>query len=156
MSDLKDLPRFWSKVDVSAGPEACWPWIASKFRDGYGQFKIANVNCRAHIVAIELATDEAAKGRLCLHSCDNPACCNPKHLFWGTHQINSDDCVAKGRKARGERIAASKLSWEQVCTIRARHVRWSKTDGTFALAKEYGVNKNTIDRIVNNHVWEGN
>ena len=38
-----------------------------------------------------------------MHSCDNPICCNPKHLSKGTHKDNSDDKVRKNRHAFGEK-----------------------------------------------------
>ena len=48
------------------------------------------------------------------HLCNNRACYNPEHLAWGTHQDNMDDMTRAGRQARGERIATSKFTEEQV------------------------------------------
>jgi hypothetical protein len=37
------------------------------------------------------------EGKLILHKCDNRTCCNPDHLFTGSHQDNLDDMISKVR-----------------------------------------------------------
>jgi hypothetical protein len=102
MLEVGDIARFWSKVDCR-GPEECWPWTGgSALRNGYGLFTIATGNSGgkkmvasriACFIGYGLPPTEGAKA---LHSCDNPQCCNPKHLRWGTQKENVDD--AKQRK----------------------------------------------------------
>ncbi len=93
--------RFWSKVDRSGGPDACWPWLASCFDNGYGQFKVGIQNRKAHRVAWELVNGSIPKGMLMMHAeCDNPPCCNPAHLKPGTNAENSQDMVSKGRQGK--------------------------------------------------------
>lgn len=102
---------FHAHVDRSGGPDACWPWTGMKIK-GYGRFGTRHrVRFLAHRVAYELANgpivghipgDPVAE-RLVMHLCDNPPCCNPKHLRVGTDAENIADCVAKGRNSRGER-----------------------------------------------------
>ena len=150
MGSLGD--RLWSKVS-RGGHDECWLWTAGKDRDGYGKFRVGSATRRAHAVVLEDVGGGLAQGRDCLHSCDNPPCCNPGHLRWGSKQDNRAECVAKRRQARGEAQGSAKLTQAQVEDIRSRHRRLSATHGTFALAREFGVNKNTIDRIVNNHGW---
>lgn len=145
--------RIWAKID-QRGPDECWPWLAAVDQDGYGKVRDSGQrDRRAHAVALEEATGELAQGRDAMHSCDNPPCCNPAHLSWGTKQDNRQDCVHKQRQARGERHGSAKLTQPQVDTIRRRHRRLCRNNGTLALAREFGVNKNTIDRIVNGHGW---
>jgi hypothetical protein len=97
--------RFWRKVDTSGGPDACWPWLGYVMRDelrspqGYGQFRPSGVLGRrlwkAHRFALFLATGEVPQGMDACHECDNTVCCNPSHLWWGTHQENMAHYVKK-------------------------------------------------------------
>jgi hypothetical protein len=91
--------RFWSRVDKSGGPDACWLWIGSKAA-GYGQFAISHgVIERCHRLAYFYTHgyDSIPDGMFLCHKCDNPACCNPDHMFVGTPKENTEDCRRKGR-----------------------------------------------------------
>lgn len=72
--------RFWSKVDMTGGPEACWPWTACKNNDGYGRFMLHGKARRAHRVGFALAKGEIPDGLVLDHLCRNRDCCNPAHL----------------------------------------------------------------------------
>lgn len=103
-----DIARFWSHVD-RRGPDECWPWKLGLWSNGYSRFSFnqagKNRSVRGHRVALFLATGNDPGDLLGCHSCDNKPCCNPDHLFAGSHQQNMDDCVAKGRQATGDRQA---------------------------------------------------
>lgn len=136
----------WSKVDKRSDDE-CWPWKGTITKGGYGRVQINDWNYYAHRVIFNLAypgiidikapksTDE--KGFL-LHSCDNPCCCNPKHLRVGTHADNMADKVAKGRSPdfSGDKGPRAKLTMTQ-----AREARQMKKDGmsTRELAIRFGI-----------------
>src|SRR5258708_39753114 len=105
---------FWARVDMSGGPDACWPWTKGCGTFGYGLvFRVEDGrNVPAHCVAWELVNGPLPPGDFGLHSCDNPPCCNPRHIFPGTQVDNLRDRNQKGRAntARGEAQGAAKLN----------------------------------------------
>lgn len=120
---------------------------------------------RAHRFAWEITRGPIPDGLHVLHRCDNPPCCNPDHLFLGTHIDNVADMVAKGRGAKGERSGArlhpervargerngtAKLTAAQVAEIRATP---RKVGSQHALALRFGVSDATISMIVNGKAW---
>lgn len=92
--------RFWAKVDVR-GPDDCWPWLGCRDRDGYPKIKVDGTYRRATHVALMIDGRPRIGNLQALHSCDNPPCCNAKHLRWGTTVENMADKTARGRQARG-------------------------------------------------------
>lgn len=92
--------RFWEKVRRSSTGE-CWPWIAkSRHRFGYGVLQLGRDlgTANAHCLAWALTNGEIPDGAYVLHRCDNPTCCNPRHLYIGDFQQNMNDMWARGRK----------------------------------------------------------
>jgi len=79
-------------------PDECWPWLGMKAGRGYGRMKIQG---RTFVVTrIALLLDgriQPSSKHIACHTCDNPICCNPSHLWWGTNKENTQDAVRKGR-----------------------------------------------------------
>lgn len=101
----QDINRFQSKVSKAPGqgPNGdCWEWQGARVK-GYGTLRICRkdegirINIKAHRVAYFLATGRDLGLSLGCHHCDNPPCCNPSHLFRGTHKKNTHDAIQKGR-----------------------------------------------------------
>ena len=88
--------RFWEYVVIKRQNE-CWEWIGWKV-GGYGRIKVGGVKQLAHRVSWILHNKtNIPVGFHILHSCDNPPCVNPKHLWLGTHQENMKDMGKKNR-----------------------------------------------------------
>jgi hypothetical protein len=142
---------FWGKVDVR-GPNECWLWRGYCDGDGYGCFCINGKVELTHRLAWMFTTGAMSKVNV-LHTCDNPRCCNPAHLFEGTQADNVADMCAKGRRGRhdGERNGRAKLTQEQVTAIRTTYAVGGVTYPE--LGRQYGVSAGEIGHIVKGRVW---
>lgn len=94
------IPFFWSQIDRSGGDAACWPWLGIRHEKGYGIFFVGGQIYRAHRASYRLFVGAFDELLAICHSCDNPPCVNPAHLWAGSILANNQDRAAKGR-ARG-------------------------------------------------------
>lgn len=144
------LYTFLPRLDVSGGQNSCWNWKGRKHPRGYGVVSFRNRPVWASRVSWILHNGEIPNDLVVCHTCDNPACCNPKHLFLGTPKDNNDDKLYKGRHAYGERTPTSILKYQDVLEIRSTpNVRGSGV----RLAKKYGVSPSTISSIRAGRNW---
>jgi len=90
------VDMFEGKVDKECDGD-CWEWVGTKTKQGYGQF----LGQRTHRIAYELYNETNIGPYQVLHTCDNPSCVNPEHLFLGTHTDNMADMKSKGRSRNG-------------------------------------------------------
>lgn len=142
--------RFWSKVQAGNESE-CWPWTGAKIATGHGRFKVRSYKCiGTHRFAYIIAHGDIPTGMVVRHTCDNPACCNPRHLMLGEHSDNVADRVTRGRSATGERNGRAKLTRQQVEVIRQRRVSGETYS---ALGREYGVDPSTVRLAAIGHNW---
>lgn len=148
----QDAERFWSNVDIR-GRDECWPWLAGKNpqRDNYGRFWINRVEYRTNRMAYWLHYKIDPGPEDACHTCDNPPCCNPAHLFKGTRAANLADMTKKQRRVYGERHGISKLTDDQVAEIKRRYV--PRKVSMYKLAAEYGVSEMTVNNIIHGKIW---
>lgn len=160
--------RFWSRVDSSGGPVACWSWKGARLPTGYGVVgapRPIRATWYAHRVSYALNCGDP-RGLCVCHRCDNPQCVNPAHLFLGTPKENAADMIAKGRRgikgksrrpafapvgfARGEVMPTHRLTAEMVVDIRKRS---AAGETRAALGRKFGVSATAIRQIVQRKWW---
>lgn len=159
MSKYGPKPKTLMEIFLSGVEKTdnCWFWKKSK-RIGYGQIGHREngrlVNRSAHRVSYELFKGPIPKDMFVCHSCDNPCCVNPEHLWIGTPKDNNRDCLAKGRHPNywhGGGGPPKKLTESKVSEIKQLLMAGtSKLD----IAQAYGVTKSLICNISSGKVWK--
>lgn len=148
--------RFFERVDKPSDPEACWPWTGYTDHDGYGMLwvKIGDDrprNHRASRLSYLIHAGDIPDGLLACHTCDNPICVNPRHLFLGTPEVNTHDMIQKGRGVSGARVWSSKLSEIDVQEIRER---LASGESGASIARQFRVTPTTVSNINRGHTWQ--
>lgn len=146
--------RFWKHVLRRSDAE-CWTWTGSRNRFGYGMLKIMDLHIVAHRASWLFTKGDIPGGLYVLHTCDNPWCVNPGHLWLGTYRDNILDAYRKGRLVpnRGEDVGTSKLTWKQVREIRHLYSRGG-INNKMLLGRMFGVSDTMIRNIVTGRWWK--
>lgn len=134
--------RFWAKVEKSSD---CWEWRANRTNRGYGLVHMNGRTVSAHRLSYEWAKGPIPKGMYVCHSCDNPSCVNPDHLWLGDQAANMADAATKGR------VANTKLTAEIVAEIRRKYAGGGVTQRQ--LAVEYGVDQQVVWSVITRRTW---
>ncbi len=144
--------RFFSYIGHgSITKTGCIVWLGSKNENGYGKIKVNDRLILTHRFSYEILVGPIPDGLDLCHTCDNPPCLNPTHLFPGTRQQNMDDAVSKGRIAHGERHGNSKLTEDDIREIRKRH---AVGDVSFvSLGKQFAISGPATYKIVKRIHW---
>lgn len=151
----KESRRFWSFVDRKSNPNGCWEWTGFRDVNGYGVFGFRRGSHRAHRLSFLLHVGPIGENLFVCHTCDNPCCINPGHMWLGTPHENTTDMIRKDRDnfgRSGEAHHAAKLNRLQVEEIKKRH----SVDGVMQkdLAEEYGIGRMQVSRIVRGLRWK--
>lgn len=133
----------WEPVTESG----CWIWTGAVTGNGYGAFWISGRYDGAHRAAYTLYNGGIPKNKVVCHSCDNPLCVNPSHLFLGSVINNNKDRDEKGRTASMERNSGAKLSRDE-----ALKVKYSTLPIT-ELADTFKINRSQVWRIKTGRAW---
>jgi hypothetical protein len=147
----------WERIDKNH-PSGCWVYQGAADRRGYGRpAKLLEDGRRqryyAHRRSYEIHKGPIPKGKLVLHTCHNPPCCNPDHLYLGNDQDNANDRVAAGRGTFGERNSHAKVTAAQVQEIRAAYWYRNGRSNIHELAAKYGISHITAGAIVSGRTW---
>lgn len=140
----------FARADTSGGEDACWAWKGFVNRR-YGSVSMGNRPCRAHRAAYLLCRGDIPVGMYVCHSCDNPLCINPKHLWLGSPKDNVDDMRRKGRHIHGEISPRAKLTADQAAEV------FRLIDNGFSyssVAKRFGVSTHLLARMRGRRAWK--
>ncbi len=144
------MKRFWDKVEKTW---SCWNWTGAKVK-GYGSFRYKGKHYYAHrFIISEIYGIDIPEGKFILHTCDNPACVNPAHLYQGTQAENVRDMHERLRWStdrRGEKHNLAKLTEVQVKAMRKRR---SLGERIKDLARDYGVSATQVCAICKGRAW---
>lgn len=135
--------------------EGCWEYSGSRHAEGYGAIQHGKTKVRASRVAYSIWVGELSDVDKVLHTCDNPPCINPDHLFKGTQADNVADMIAKGRNKNptplpGDKSPNRKLTQAIVLSLRERY---SKGETMTAMAAEYDMSIGGISLAINGKNW---
>lgn len=145
----KRLTKFWGRVDKTP---TCWNWVGACLPKGYGMVGMGKRVYRVHRIAYYYFHKVDPLDNDVLHTCDNPKCVNPSHLFLGTNLDNIKDKMNKGRynHIKGSQMGNATLSEDLVKLIK-QYLAQGYTQTS--IAKAFLVTKQTIWKIAHNEAW---
>lgn len=128
-------------VDVDKKSQ-CWNWRFAVDREGRAQRGSNGKVTTVSRVVFELYNGVFAQTLNILHTCDNPPCINPEHLWKGTQTDNILDSIRKGRYNRYVAVSAEE----------GRKIKLSYSNGLSVkqITIMYGIGRSTVYNIINN------
>ena len=144
----KAVEKVFNSYKVRVDESGCMIWAGGKSH-GYGRMRVREVwgstPVYAHRVSYLLAKGPIAKGLNVCHTCDNPSCVNPGHLFLGTQKDNLDDMTKKNRQASGEKNGMASITDDSVMKIRSLAATGTKQ---YTIADMFGISQAQVSRII--------
>jgi hypothetical protein len=144
------------KNSIPEPNSGCWLWLGGlqhyDKQASYGGLSFQGKSIAAHRASFEVFKHPVPAGKEVCHSCDNPFCINPEHLFVGTHLENMQDRDKKKRRTavKGEKNNLAKLTAEQVLEIR---VLLEKGIPQQKIAEQFNIVQTAVSLIKNRHNW---
>lgn len=139
---------------LSQQTDDCIEWPYSSDAAGYGAIHLNRKRESVHRVAYLMNFGAIPDGLHVCHSCDNPPCFNPRHLFAGTGEENQADMKSKNRSTFGIRNKMAKLDDDKVRKIRSLYQKGIRGFGKESLARQFGVSPGAILKIIRGTTWE--
>ncbi len=150
-----EFERFIEKVNKEEN--GCWNWLGTTYRGGYGHFrrKINGkwVMYKAHRYSCEITKGPCPEGMFVCHTCDNPGCVNPDHLYFGTPTDNHWDMRERERWKLIRNPKHNLLSLET-----AKEIRMYKFTNPSSKLKDiatiFKTSIHQVSRILSNKIWQ--
>jgi len=152
MSNKTLKQRFEEKYIIK--DKSCWEWIGSLSNNMYGSFWNGDTYVGAHRMSYELYKEDIPKDMCVLHTCDNPRCVNPDHLWIGTREDNNKDRSNKNRNAdmQGEKHPQAKLTEQDIKEIRL--LNSMKCFMQREIGEIYNITNKHVNNIVKFKIWK--
>ena len=166
---VEDIAKLWESMAIG-GPDDCWLWQKGHQGAGYGMISVGPKGSKkpmlAHRMSCELEHGPPTGKQFALHSCDNPPCCNPRHLRWGTPKDNVHDAIKRNRASppprntdyrrrdtqpKGEKLWNQSLTESVVREIWRLHLAGGIT--TSAIASRVGAKQHAVADVVRGRSW---
>jgi len=145
-ANLRRQEFFFTNIELSRNIDKCWNWRGLSYPNSYGHL-VRNGETYAHRYAWRVFKGNIPNGLQVLHHCDNPPCCNPEHLWLGTHKDNMNDRDAKGRGVKEKGF----LKKSEVLKIK---VMLGQGKSRMSIAQQYDRTYSCISRIATGRTWK--
>lgn len=137
------LKRLWRSILLD-DDDSCWEWQGTRTPPGYGRISISDPETGTsrgeyvhRIVLLATHDLDIPAGMVVMHSCDNPPCCNPKHIKLATYQENAQDRERKGRRRPSTtgRLLVEEPWWQEAIAC------YRSGESMRSIAKRFGVGR---------------
>lgn len=156
--DIYPEPIFYDRLMANVKiTDGCWHWTGCVNDNGYGRIRINDQEYLTHRLSYAVHCGHYSSKLDVCHTCDEPRCVNPEHLFLATHLENMRDASQKKRFSRKTRRNGYgghfKLSEADVVEIIKTYS--TQTISQKELGKRYGVGQGVVGDIIKQHRMAG-